>query len=167
MERPVPGPGGGAPLHLAPPLRLLTWSQANRQTFAKAILASYEQTLDCPGLLGMRQIDDIIAGHMATGQFVPELWMALYREEEPAAVMLLGALPQRQALELVYLGVSVPFRRQGMARRLVDHAIHLAHRRRCNKLMLAVDEHNSPALKLYRSMHFIATARRTALVLAL
>ena len=32
-----------------------------RDRFAAAILASYRQTLDCPGLLGLRDIDDIIA----------------------------------------------------------------------------------------------------------
>src|SRR5690606_41179312 len=112
MQRPIRGPA--TPLNLRPPLRMLTCTPANEPAFAAAILASYEQTLDCPGLLGLRTIDDIIAGHMATGQFVPDLWMALYEGDKPAAVMLLGSLPQRQALELVYLGVSVSHRRQGL-----------------------------------------------------
>jgi len=155
------------PLELDPSLRYIAWSERDRQTFAQAILTSYEKTLDCPGLLGMRDIEDIMAGHMATGTFDPALWLAVYQDEQPAAVMLLSHQPQRQALELVYLGVSVAFRGRGLGKALLGHAIHLARQHRHHRIMLAVDEHNAPALKLYRALQFTLTARRTALVRAL
>jgi ribosomal protein S18 acetylase RimI-like enzyme len=177
MQKAIAATEAGRPLTIAPPLRRITWSDDRYDAFANAILASYEQTLDCPGLLGLRDIGDIIAGHQATGRFVPELWQTICEQPGPGraeldaaggggpvAVMLLCDLPHRQALELVYLGVSVPYRGQGWARRLVEHAVHLARQRGCDKIMLAVDEHNTPALKLYRSMHFTATSRRTALI---
>ncbi len=103
----------------APVPRLLRWSEENRPAFARAILASYEQTLDCPGLVGKREIQDIIAGHMAAGQFRPDLWHAIYFGEEPMGVMLLNDVPANDALELVYLGLAVPWRGHGLAQRLV------------------------------------------------
>ncbi len=165
MERSTTGEH--APLRLEGSLCRLAWSPANRDAFAQAILASYEQTLDCPGLVGLRTIDDIIEGHMSTGQFVPELWLTIREGEEPVAVMLLNALPARRALELVYLGVSLPYRGRQWGRRLVDHALHVAHARGDDRLLLAVDEHNTPALRLYRAMGFRPTTRRTALILPL
>ena len=50
--------------------------------FAETILQTYRDSLDCPGLNGVRQIEDIIAGHKASGEFDPALWFLLC--EQPA-----------------------------------------------------------------------------------
>src|SRR5690606_17890952 len=105
--------------------------------------------------------------HMATGQFDPDLWMAIYEGDMPVAVMLLAGLTQRRALELVYLGVSRPYRGQGWGRRLLEHAFFVARQRHLGRVLLAVDEHNTPAMRLYRNMRFKPNARRTALILPL
>ena len=47
------------PLPLDPSMRVVHYASAHRSQFAQAILASYEQTRDCPDLLGVRQSDDI------------------------------------------------------------------------------------------------------------
>lgn len=150
-------------------LRVAHWSEENRSLFERAILASYEQTLDCPGLLGLRTIDDIIAGHMATGTFDPELWSVIVVDDEPAAVMLLSELPEPGGsggtLELVYLGVSVAYRGKGLAQRLVAHALLTGAARRLRHVILAVDEANTPAMALYRKFGFRATARKLALII--
>jgi GNAT superfamily N-acetyltransferase len=159
--------GEGAAFEPGPGWQVLTWTESRQPLFADAILASYQGTLDCPGLLGLRKIDDIIAGHQATGQFDPDLWLVLCEEDRPAAIMLLTRLPQRQAMELVYLGVSKPWRGQGLARRLVRHALHLAGGGEARQMLLAVDEQNSPAVKLYRDFGFRTTARKKAMILTL
>src|SRR5690606_32125084 len=72
-------------------LRTIHWSEAVADVFARAILASYEDTLDCPKLLGLRDIDDVITGHKATGRFEPSMWTVLLdADDQPAAVMLLN-----------------------------------------------------------------------------
>lgn len=141
-----------------------SYSDKTHELFTRAVLASYEGTMDCPGLLGLRKIEDIIAGHMATGRFDPSLWTALYEGDEPAAVMLLAEIPPRDAMELVYLGVSQTHRSRGLGGRLLAHAIHEGSRRKLNTMMLAVDEHNAPAMKLYRRVGFASTARKTAMI---
>ena len=142
--------------------------------FARAIEASYEQTADCPGLVGLRRIEDIIAGHMAAGQFVPELWLALRRRGEPVGVMLVNELTQGAGFELVYLGIAAPYRGQGLARSLLAYGLGQASvRGRANwgtdnpRLHLAVDEANPAARQLYARFGFRASTRKLAMIRAL
>ncbi len=64
-------------------LRWVEYSPATHALFSRTIVESYEQSLDCPGLNGLREIEDVIAGHKATGDFDPRLWYVLI--EKPAA----------------------------------------------------------------------------------
>ncbi|MEX2215861.1 MAG: GNAT family N-acetyltransferase, partial [Phycisphaeraceae bacterium] len=155
------------PLLLEPGLSLTPWANARRRLFRAAITASYEETLDCPGLLGLREVDEVIDGHMATGEFTPSLWLALHRGEEPVGVMLLNLVMQKQNLELVYLGLAKPWRGKGLGRKLMHRALELAQQHQVKHLVLAVDELNTAALKLYRSMGFSATVRKLAMVRSL
>lgn len=156
-----------------PDLRILHYRQDRRQAFANAILATYENTLDCPALVGLRAINDIIAGHMATGRFDPDLWFALYQENQPVAVMLLTDVPARHVFELVYLGVAAPYRGRGLAKRLLHHGLGVVSRHAVRyphqptRLCLAVDDQNQPAIRLYRSLGFQHTARKIAMVCSL
>jgi mycothiol synthase len=145
-------------------LKAVRWSERDKPLFARAIQASYEATLDCPGLLGLRQMDDIIAGHMGSGQHIAELWLTLFHSDEPAAVMLLNTVPSRQAMELVYLGISKPWRGRGLGGRLVRHALEQARRHDAKSMLLAVDEINTPAMALYRKHGFVATGRKLAMI---
>ncbi len=162
MQRPADAPE--VPLQLDSSLELVHWSDQHRGHFADAIMASYEQTLDCPGLVGLRQIDDIIAGHKATGEFSPNLWFALRCDDQPVAVMLLNVVPRRQSMELVYLGVSATWRGRGIGRRLLAHGLGLAGRQKATNIILAVDQRNKPALRLYRSLRFTSTTRKLAMI---
>ncbi len=159
--------GSGAHLRLDGAIQVVHWSRRERDLFALATTDSYRDTLDCPGLLGLRQIDDILTGHMATGQFVPQLWFALRYEDEPVGVMLLNLVPQRPAIELVYLGLTPQWRGRGLGRHLVRHGLWLAPRYQASEMILAVDQANTPALALYRSIGFVQTARKLAMIFTL
>ena len=153
-----------------PELELVTWSQVNRPLFAAAIEASYEQTADCPGLVGLRQIEDIIAGHQAAGHFTPELWFALHKAGEPVAVVLLNELVQQPGYELVYLGVAAPYRGQGVARSLLRYGLGQLTARHEDwlsdkpRVQLAVDDANAAARTLYTDLGFFPTARKLAMI---
>lgn len=146
--------------------RILTYSQATHADFARAIQASYVQTLDCPGLVGVRRIDDIIAGHQATGRFDPHNWLAYFDEQgEPIAVLLLAPVAQGSGHELVYLGVSHPYRGKGVGGVLMSYAVSETARQGGAKLYLAVDDRNEPAVRLYNAMGFRASTRKVAYIL--
>ncbi|MEM1212186.1 MAG: GNAT family N-acetyltransferase [Planctomycetota bacterium] len=160
--------------------RELGYSPLTHAAFASGVLASYEDTQDCPGLLGLRTIEDVLAGHRATGRFDPSLWRVLMWGDQPAAVMLLAAVgqlgsdatdagsgatrPPAETYELVYLGVAKPFRGQGLAGRLLRHGMAVVEARGGRRLLLAVDDRNEPAVSLYRALGFRATARKLAMI---
>lgn len=143
------------------------WRQTHAKRFVTAIEATYQQTLDCPGLLGLRQIEDVVAGHMAAGVFDPRLWFALYQGTQPVGVMLLNTLAGHQSVELVYLGLAPAFRGQGLATRLLSYGMDLCGSRGAQSMLLAVDERNEPALHLYHRMGFERTGRKVALIQSL
>ena len=147
--------------------RILHYYHENHDAFARVILASYEQTMDCPGLVGKRQIDDIIAGHMSTGRFDPALWFAIYHEQSPAGVMLINEVSHQKAHELVYLGLARPYRGRGLAEQLLRHGLSIIAERGSTEMLLAVDHDNKPAVRLYQSLSFQATVRKHAMIFIL
>jgi ribosomal protein S18 acetylase RimI-like enzyme len=126
-----------------------SYSDKNHTEFGKTVLASYENSLDCPPLNGIRNIEDILAGHKAAGIFDPRDWMLLRRDDEPIAVLLLSKTHQGDAMELVYLGLVPEARGHGLANHLMQVAEARVCARKIRKFSLAVDAKNAPALKLY------------------
>lgn len=153
-------------LELAPGLSLRSYRPALHDLFARTILASYEGTLDCPALLGMRHIEDIIAGHKATGRFVPELWLVVCEGDRGVGVMFINPVESAEACELVYLGLAMSHRGKGLGRALLQHGLGMAREYGSAQMMLAVDRQNQPALGLYRSLGFVTTTTRYAWIKA-
>jgi len=144
VRRPPPvGDDGG--------LRWQTYDASTHGAFAAAVLATYVDSLDCPTLNGLRDIDDILAGHKAAGEFDPRLWFLLSDPTtvRPAAVLLLGPTAAAGTMELVYLGVAPSHRGRGLGGLLVRKALAATAESQLAKLSLAVDAQNAPALKLY------------------
>lgn len=126
-----------------------TYSPVTHGIFARTILASYESSLDCPALSGMRHIDDVIASHKASGEFDPNHWYLLYEKSTPLAVLLLAHVPRADAMDLVYLGLVPQARGRGLGATVLRKALRTALDANISKLTLAVDAANTPALKLY------------------
>lgn len=147
-------------------LEILAYRPQTHERFAQAIEASYIDTLDCPGLVGMRQIDQIIAGHKAIGRFDPDNWLVYYDSQgKPIAVLLLAEVAQGGGHELVYLGVSKPYRGKGVGKQLLRYAVSESSRQGGGKLYLAVDDRNDPAVRLYTAMGFRASTRKLAYIM--
>lgn len=141
-----------------------TWSESHRGLFERAIEASYEQTRDCPGLVGVRSLADVIEGHMATGRFDPELWTVYHDGGEVAAVTLFAAVQGDETYELVYLGVCPAYRGHGLGRRLLQRGITAVAARGGKRLCLAVDQDNAPARRLYTNLGFRGVSRKVAMI---
>jgi ribosomal protein S18 acetylase RimI-like enzyme len=155
LRRPVPPP------KLPDRLDWLTYSPESHQAFARTIVRTYQDSLDCPALNGLRDIEDVIAGHKASGggpKVFDPAWWFLLREQgaEPLAVLLLARTASpHAAAELVYLGLVPAARGRGIGDILMRQALHAVSAAAAaasgnpTSLALAVDGHNTRALRLY------------------
>jgi ribosomal protein S18 acetylase RimI-like enzyme len=155
---------------LPPGMQWLTYSESVHDLFRQTISASYEQSLDCPGLNGIREMEDVIAGHRAAGEFDPSLWRLLCRTNAsginptPLGVLLLSTIPLADAIELVYLGVSPAARGQGLGDLMVKQGLATVAERKLSRLTLAVDSQNSPALQIYYKNGLVRVGRKVAMM---
>ena len=159
LSKPVPEPD--------PPR--VTWRNYRKEgdeQFAAAIAGTYEQSLDCPGLRGLRRLSDVIAGHKASGIFNPKSWWIARVADRPAGCILVNesAVSPGDA-ELVYMGLLAGFRGRGLGGAMVRHAARWARRRGRRFLQVAVDSENAYAKRVYDREGFRETSRRIAYIL--
>jgi ribosomal protein S18 acetylase RimI-like enzyme len=160
---------GNLPRNVAAPelpakMRWVGYSPQTHGLFARAIGKTYQDSLDCPALSGLRDIDDVIQGHKATGEFDPACWCLLAEGDEPRGVVLVSRIPQTDAMELVYLGLAPEARGRGLGMVLMRQVFFLIHAQQRRRLSLAVDSKNEPALKLYYRFGMQQVATRWAMI---
>ena len=155
---PLPQTKGKAP----PALRWQSFHTDCEAEFRALLKATYHSSLDMPELEGVRSLDDVIAGHRATGRFLPDRWRLAQVPGQPdaAIILLLAEIPERDAWEVVYLGLTPPARGRGLGHAAIAHALDLA-RPHTSRLELVVDIRNHPAIRLYESTGFVPFDRRS------
>lgn len=159
LDRPT-----SVPLELAPDLPALDWESFGPSTergFREVLQATYIDSLDMPELEGIRSLDDVLASHRAAGRFVPERWRVARVRGEPGAgaIVLLSEIPERDAWEVAYLGLTPAARGRGVGRAVLAEALALASEH-VGTLELAVDVRNRPANRLYHAADFTPFDRR-------
>lgn len=130
----------------------------------ESMARSYEDTLDCPELCGMRRPADVLDSHLSVGVFDPSMWWVVLDRDAPAGCMLLSLVPETASAELVYLGLAPSLRGRGLGRRLLAMGLRDACARRIDRVTCAVDLRNTPAMRLYTGLGFERTAQRSAMV---
>lgn len=145
------------------------YSPETHDRFARLLERSYQQSLDCPLLEGIRTGDEAIASHRLAGQFDPSLWQ-IFTAHDPEAgtdvdvgLFLLNDHPDQDAVELTYFGVRPEYRGQRLGHTLLTTALEHAAARQRAALFLAVDAQNIYANSLYDELGFVELARRVAL----
>lgn len=147
----------------------LTWrsfGQFDEAELADVISATYEGTLDCSPLVGVREMSDVIAGHKAGGHFTPSKWWIAERNGRPVGCIMVNDSHTRAIAEVVYLGVVPSCRGQLVGRALLAKAIRSARKEKKFLMTLAVDSRNDYARKLYESTGFQEIFRRMVYVIA-
>jgi mycothiol synthase len=133
------------------------------EQLASLIEATYPGTLDCPALDGIRSNDDVLAGYRAQGEYLPQHWYRVMTPNpngRPSGVLILSSHASTGNWELVYMGVVPAARGQGFGRRIVEFALDAAARGGAERLVLAVDADNHPAVDTYRAAGFVEWDRR-------
>ncbi|MHC4563190.1 MAG: GNAT family N-acetyltransferase [Planctomycetota bacterium] len=148
--------------------RALTWrsyDQLPPEELRGLLPLTYEGSLDCPGLVGLRQADEIIASHKATGRFCPQTWWVVYDGDTPAGCCLVNDNTGDNTANVVYLGVAPACRGRQIGRAMVRHATTVSHQRGRAAVTLAVDSRNTYAQRLYAAEGFAAKDRRSVYIL--
>ena len=131
---------------------------------SRLIEATYEATQDCAALGGKRPMDEVLDGYRATGVFRPENWLFVRAVGHDVGVLLLADHRAAKHWELMYMGL-VPAR-AAVASVATSCVMRSALRRppARERIVLAVDAENFPAIKMYNETGFIAWDRRTVFV---
>jgi GNAT superfamily N-acetyltransferase len=140
------------------------YAETRHDAFARLLRATYEDSLDCPELTGLRPIDAAIASHKAAGVFDPALWEIACVDGEHAGCILLAPLSYGSLLEIVYMGVAAGWRRRGVGTLLLRRALQQCRALGKGELTAVVDQRNEPARRLYARFGFRQTVRREAYI---
>jgi ribosomal protein S18 acetylase RimI-like enzyme len=169
LRRPIPRSGGGGSVRwpAGVSLRRMADTPADMSLLCKALDRTYEQTMDCPELCGLRDVGDVLESHRSVGVFDPGMWWLILDGVEPEGCMLLSVCPEQSSVELVYLGLSPRLRGKGLGGQLLMLGVQSLTGRGEKTLTCAVDTRNVPAMALYRRCGFHRFATRVPFVRSL
>jgi ribosomal protein S18 acetylase RimI-like enzyme len=154
---------GDVPIQrLNTPARLVfqPYGQVNPTQFQEVLERTYEGSLDCPEVTGVRRMEEVIVGHQAQGVFDPDRWWLALEADRPVGVLLVTEMPETGNWEVAYVGVIPEARGRGLGRELMLKALFEARAEGVPQVTLSVDARNQPAWQLYRSLGFQPFDRR-------
>jgi mycothiol synthase len=135
-------------------LNFQSFRRADRHLFQETLLRTYEDTLDCPEVNGVRSIEEVVLGHQSQGKYDSGRWWLAFDGSGPVGVLLLIEMPEAQYWELAYMGVIPEARGKHYGSELVRKALFEARAGEGGQLSLSVDERNLPAWKIYQHLGF-------------
>jgi mycothiol synthase len=135
-------------------LSFQSYRRADKTLFNDVLLRTYEGTLDCPEVNGVRSIDEVIVGHQSQGKYDAGRWWLAFNGAAPIGVLLLVEMPEARFWEMAYVGVIPEARGQGYGKELVRKALFEARAGEAGQLSLSVDVRNEPAWNLYQGLGF-------------
>ena len=140
----------------APPgeLEFVAYDGAQRGRLMELVGRTYEDTLDCRELDGVRDLDNVINGYQATGVFRPENWLFVRHDGADVGVLLLADHPTGKHWELMYMALVKEARGRGWGRQITRYAQSLARGAGVERIVVAVDAANFPAVRMYRDSGF-------------
>jgi ribosomal protein S18 acetylase RimI-like enzyme len=125
---------------------------------------TYAGTSDCPALDGVRAIGDVLEGYRGIGRYRPDLWLIARRAGDNVGCALVADHAPEAVWELVYMGIVPEARGKGLGLDVTRYVQWLARCAAVERLVLAVDAANDPAIAMYAAAGFVAWDRRSVFV---
>ncbi len=129
--------------------------------------ATYEATLDCPGLDGIRTAADVLEGYGASHGICPPHWFLIQHEHRDVGCLLLSDYGEHGNCELTYMGLAPFARGNDWGVMVTRQAQWVARSLGRGRLVLAVDSANQPARDMYAAAGFRGWDRRHVYLLVL
>jgi ribosomal protein S18 acetylase RimI-like enzyme len=149
------------------PFELEAFTPQHEKRWLQLIDRTYAGTLDCPLIDGLRKTEDVFAGYQAVGEFRPELWQIAVMNGVDVGCLLVNLHPDVGHAEIVYVAIVPEVRGRGWGLALTRHAQWLARQTKSQRLVLAVDAANEPAIRLYSKAGFDVFDRRAVWIRSL
>jgi ribosomal protein S18 acetylase RimI-like enzyme len=143
----------------APPVRWRPWAAEPTREQLELLLATHQDTLDCPELNHARTGEEIIAGFRSGPDARCAWWSASDETDRLIGVVQFDGAAG-DGLEVSYLGLVPAARGRGLAGALIRFADRVASTGGYRTLNVSVDVRNAPAMKLYTRHGFIEYDRR-------
>jgi len=147
-------------------LKWLDHRDFSEADLARVISCTYEGSLDCPQLRGLREMSDVIAGHRAGGAFRPEAWLIASLDGCSAGCILVNDSRVDLSAEVAYMGVAPSCRGKGVGAAMLGRSAELAFGRGRDSITLSVDSRNHHAVNRYLMEGFIAEETRLAFMVS-
>ena len=142
------------------PLTYVAYSHEKHQHRLARILKLTEVgSLDCVGLNGLREPEDLLMGHWMRDSLRPSDWSLITYQGEDVGCLLMSRHTSRSEYEVVYVSVLPEMRGRGFGRQVIEQAQQIGFRAGVKEIVLTCDIQNLPAWKLYESCAFRATGR--------
>lgn len=125
-----------------------------RPRLGRLLEATYEATQDAPGLEGYRQIEDVIDGYQATGDYRPGRWFLLQENDQDIGCLLLTEHPGLDTWELIYMGLVRSARGRGLGRVMANYALWQGALQNAGGMLVTVDANNLAAQRVYQQCGF-------------
>lgn len=167
MERPIRTSDARLAADLPEPFAIEPYADTMRAELVDLLEQTYIDTLDCPGLVGLRDAKDILIGHESVGDMTTRIWLLLRMHGSAAGIVMLNPSPANDTIELVYLGLAPAARGKGVGVALLRAGLAQLANRRERSVTLAVDQQNSPAMTLYSREGFKPVLERVAMIRSL
>jgi len=136
--------------------------------FEQLIRRTYVDSLDCPPFEQFRSVDEILAGYRSADAFAPDLWFTVSLQPQshnakstPIGAIILTRHPgpslddpdqinPASVVELVYMGIVPEHRGHGHGTQIMSLIADICEQQNADRLILAVDQNNHPAITAYR-----------------
>jgi mycothiol synthase len=138
----------------------LPYKPALHGRLIQVVEQTYAGSLDCPSIDQVRAVEDVLEGYRAAGVFDPARWLIVRRGGHDVGCLLLTDDAAGDQWELSYMGVIPAARGLGLGSAIVRHAQYLAVLAGRERLVLAVDANNEPAVAVYTAANFIEWDQR-------
>jgi mycothiol synthase len=142
------------------PIEFESHAAEQPQRLAQLIEQTYIGTCDCPAIDGIRSLPDVLASYQSTGSYQQELWYFVQHQGLDMGALLLSPHGDGEVWELVYMGIVPAARGHGFGGHIVQKALWQTARSGGQRLVLAVDESNEPALSMYHRANLVSWDRR-------
>lgn len=157
-------------LYAEPPRGTLTfepYTPDKHQRLCAVVEATYEATLDCPALDGVRSAAEVLEGYGANLGPCPPYWFLVRRLERDVGCLLMADYAEHGNCELTYMGLVPSARGNGWGLLMTRYAQSIARSLNRERLVLAVDSLNQPARDMYAAAGFRGWDRRQVYMLVL